>query len=78
MQKKLTITVDEEVYRGLQTVIGPRKISRFIQEIVRPYVVQPDYEAEYAEMAADRCREEEALDWAESTLFITDADHETR
>lgn len=32
MQKKLTITVDEEVYAGIHKVIGPRKISRFIQE----------------------------------------------
>jgi predicted CopG family antitoxin len=35
MQKKLTVTIDEEVYEGLRTVIGPRKISRFIEELVR-------------------------------------------
>ena len=29
MQKKLTVTIDEEVYDGLRTVIGPGKISRF-------------------------------------------------
>jgi predicted CopG family antitoxin len=33
MQKKLTITIDEEVYEGLRKIIGPRKISRFVQEI---------------------------------------------
>jgi len=42
MQKKLTITIDEEVYEGLRRVIGPRKISRFVQEIVRPHVVRPN------------------------------------
>ncbi|MGA2469030.1 MAG: hypothetical protein ABSH06_32430 [Thermodesulfobacteriota bacterium] len=36
MQKKLTITVDEEVYAGLHQIIGPRKISKFVQELVRP------------------------------------------
>ncbi len=74
MHKKLTITVDEEVYAGLHKVIGPRKISRFVQEIVRPYVVRPDYEAAYAEMAKDKKRENEALEWAE--INIKDVDHE--
>ena len=40
MQKKLTVTIDEEVYDGLRTVIGPRKISRFIEDLVRPHVVK--------------------------------------
>jgi predicted CopG family antitoxin len=68
MQKKLTITVDEEVYNGLHKIIGPRKISRFIQEIVRPHVVRPNLEAAYAEMARDRKREKEAMEWAENTF----------
>jgi predicted CopG family antitoxin len=68
MQKKLTITVDEEVYEGLHKNIGPRKISRFVQEIVRPHVVRPNLEAAYAEMAKDRRREQEAEEWAEATF----------
>ena len=75
MQKKLTITIDEEVYAGLHKIIGPRKISRFVQEIVRPYVVRPDYESAYADMAKDKTREKEALAWAEMTF--KDMDHET-
>lgn len=75
MQKKLTITVDEEVYDGLRKVIGPRKISQFIQELVRPHVVLPDLESAYAEMAKDTEREREALEWAEATFG--DSDHET-
>jgi len=68
MQKKLTITIDAEVYEGLHKIIGPRKISRFVQEIVRPHVVRPNLEAAYAEMAKDRRREKEAEEWAESTF----------
>jgi hypothetical protein len=68
MQKKLTITVDEEVYEGLHKNIGPRKISRFVQEIVRPYVVHPNLESAYAEMAKDKLREKEASEWAENTF----------
>ena len=75
MQKKLTITVDEEVYNGLHKTIGPGKISRFIQEIVRPHVMRPNLEAAYAEMAEDEKREKEAAEWAEITF--KDVAHET-
>ncbi|MEA3415027.1 MAG: addiction module antitoxin [Thermodesulfobacteriota bacterium] len=68
MQKKLTVTIDEEVYDGLRAVIGPRKISHFIEELVRPHVVKKDIYAAYKEMAADRVRESEALEWAEGTF----------
>jgi len=67
MQKKLTITVDEEVYEGLHKVIGPRRISRFIEELVRPHVTDRDLEAAYAEMAQDEVREQAALEWTEGT-----------
>jgi predicted CopG family antitoxin len=68
MQKKLTVTIDEEVYNGLRAVIGPRKISRFIEELVRPHVVKKNMYAAYKEMAADQVRESEALEWAEGTF----------
>ncbi|RIK37426.1 MAG: addiction module antitoxin [Chloroflexi bacterium] len=75
MQKKLTITIDEEVYEGLYTVIGPRRISRFIEDLVRPYVISPNLDAAYAEMARDEAREAEALEWAE--VLVGDVNHET-
>ncbi len=68
MQKKLTITVDEEVYEGLHKTIGPRKISRFVQELVRPHVVRPNLASAYADMAKDKKREKEAVEWAEATF----------
>jgi len=76
MQKKLTITVDEQVYLGLHSVIGRRNISQFINSLVRPHVLKPDLEAAYMEMAADESRESEALEWAEAT--IGDVQDETR
>lgn len=75
MQKKLTITVDEEVYDGLHKTIGRRKISKFVEELVRPHVVRPNLESAYAQMAKDKKREEEALKWAETTF--KDIDYET-
>jgi hypothetical protein len=68
MQKKLTITIDEKVYFGLHKVIGPRKISRFVEDLVRPHVVKHRLESAYAEMAKDARREKEALEWAEGTF----------
>ena len=68
MQKKLTITVDADVYDGLHAVIGPRKISRFLSDLARPYVVGKDLRAGYAAMAADETRERAARDWAEGLV----------
>ena len=68
MQKKLTVTIDEEVYEGLREAIGPGKISRFIEDLVRPHVIKKDMYAAYKEMAADQVRESEALEWAEATM----------
>jgi len=68
MKKKLTITVDEEVYEGLHRDVGRRKISRFIEGLVRPHVVRNDLEAAYEEMARDHKRESSALEWAEETI----------
>jgi predicted CopG family antitoxin len=68
MQKKLTVTIDEEVYEGLRTVVGPRKISRFIENLVRPHVVKKDMYAAYKEMASDQIRESAALEWTEGTI----------
>lgn len=74
MRKKLTLTMDEEVYNGLRKTIGPRKISQFIEELVRPHVLHPNLESAYAEMAKDKKREKEALEWTEVTF--KDGTHE--
>ncbi len=67
MHKKLTITVDEQVYEGLYRVIGRQKISQFIETLIRPHVAPQDRAAAYRDMAADEAREAEAHDWAEAT-----------
>ncbi len=67
MQKKLTITIDEKVYQGLHETIGRRRISRFIEELVRPHVTSPALDAAYAEMAQEEDREAAALEWADAT-----------
>ena len=68
MRKKLTITIDEEVYDGLHRIIGRRRISRFVETLVRPHVLRPDLEQAYADMALNEERETEAAEWAEETV----------
>ena len=68
MVKKLTITVEEEIYDGLHKVIGPGKISRFLQELARPHVLIKDLEKSYRLMAKDEAREKEALEWSEGLI----------
>lgn len=76
MQKKLTITIDEQVYEGLYAVIGRGRISRFIEDLVRPYVLYQELEPAYKQMAQDEERETDALEWAEAT--VGDVSDETR
>jgi predicted CopG family antitoxin len=68
VQRKLTIMVDEQVYRGLYEVVGRRRISRFIEDLVRPHVVSEDLEVGYRAMAQDEEHEAEALEWAEAQI----------
>ena len=49
-------------------VAGRRRISKFIESLLRPYVFGKDLEAAYREMTQDEGREAEALDWAETTV----------
>ncbi len=68
MHRKLTITLDEGIYEGLHSVVGRRRISRFIESLVRPHVLTRDLHAAYRKMARDEAREAEALEWAEGTV----------
>jgi predicted CopG family antitoxin len=66
MSKKLTITVDDEVYAGLHSVVGRRRISRFLNDLARPHVLQRELAEGYRAMAADEECEREASEWVEN------------
>lgn len=76
MHKKLTITVEQQVYDGLLRVIGRGRISRFLNTLARPHVIEEDMEEAYREMARDEEREAEAKEWSENLL--RDGQDETR
>ena len=67
MRRKLTITLSDEVYRGLHERVGRSELSRFIEGLVRPHVLTNySLDAAYREMAADTERERVALEWIEA------------
>ncbi|OGH55598.1 MAG: addiction module antitoxin [Candidatus Lindowbacteria bacterium RIFCSPLOWO2_12_FULL_62_27] len=68
MKKKLTLSVDREIYDGLRSQIGARRISGFIESLLRPHVVKSSLEEGYARMSRDKDREKEARRWAEQTV----------
>ena len=68
MHKKLTISIDSKIYYGLRKKIGPKRISRFIEDLVRPHVSKKSLEDEYREMAKDKESEAEALEWIEALI----------
>lgn len=76
MHKKLTLTVDEAVYEGLHRLVGRGKISQFIEDLVRPYVMDSALDEGYKAMAADTAREAEALEW--SNALAADVADEAR
>ena len=66
MHKKMTITLDEAVYEGLWRTIGRRRMSQFIEDLLRPHVLGESLDDGYKEMAQDKAREAEAMEWTNS------------
>jgi predicted CopG family antitoxin len=76
MHKKMTITLDEAVYEGLYRTVGKRKMSQFIEDLLRPHVMDTSMDAGYKAMAADKEREDEAMEWCNA--IAGDMTHEAR
>jgi predicted CopG family antitoxin len=68
MRRRLTISVDSQVYEGLYRHVGARQVSRFIETLVRPHVVPEDLRLAYAQMAEEEDREAKAEDWSEALI----------
>jgi hypothetical protein len=63
MHKRMSITLEESVYEGLRRTVGKRRMSQFIEDLVRPLVLDTALDKGYQAMAADLEREAEALEW---------------
>ena len=76
MHKKMTITLDETVYDGLYRTVGKRRMSQFIEDLVRPHVLDTALDDGYKAMASDKTREAEASEWVNA--LAKDLADETR
>jgi len=76
MHHKMTITLDEAVYEGLYRTVGRRKISQFIEDLIRPHVVDTTLDEGYKAMSRDQNRESEAQEWCNA--LIGDMTNEAR
>jgi predicted CopG family antitoxin len=72
----MTITLDEAVYDGLYRTVGKRRMSQFIEDLLKPHVLDTALDAGYRAMAADVEREAEAQAWVNG--LIADLADETR
>lgn len=76
MHRKMTITLDEAVYEGLYRTVGKRRMSQFIEDLLRPHVLDTALDEGYRAMASDAARETEAQAWCNS--LASDMRDETR
>ena len=68
MRRRMTITLDSAVFDGLYRTVGKRRISQFIEDLLRPHVLLPHVlgtalDDGYRAMAADAEREANAQAW---------------
>ena len=68
MHKKMTISLDESVYDGLHRTVGRRHMSQYIEDLLRPHVLDTALDEGYQAMAADQERETEAQAWCTALL----------
>ena len=76
MHKRMTITLDEVAYDGLYRTVGKRRMSQFIEDLLRPHVLDSALDDGYRAMAADVSREQEAQEWCDA--LSKDMQRETR
>ncbi|MHB1670272.1 addiction module antitoxin [Thiomonas sp.] len=68
MHKKMTISLDEAVYEGLYRTVGRRHMSQFIEDLLKPHVLDTALDDGYQAMAADPEREAEAMAWCNALV----------
>jgi hypothetical protein len=75
MHKRMTITLDEAVYDGLYRTVGKRRMSQFIEDLLRQHVVDTALDNGYQAMAADKSRLKSQLGALSKAgmLFVEDA-----
>ena len=64
MQRRVTIHLDEDLYRSIDVRAGSTGVGRYIEELVeRQLMHEAELEDQYREAAADEAAEREAQEW---------------
>ncbi len=66
--KKITISLDDNVYYGLLTHVGRSNINQFLNNLAKFHLRSVALENGYHAMAKDFERETNAFTWGENTL----------
>ena len=76
MSRKMTITLDEDVYDSLRQAVGQGDVSLYIEDLLRAHVHHTDLDLGYEAMASDTDRETQAKEWLSG--LAADAANEAR
>jgi len=72
MQRKITLSINEEVYRKLHFLISRRKISKFVEKSVEEKIKKLELadpiEKGFKMMGKAYEREKESLEWSEAGI----------
>ncbi len=72
MQRKITLSIEEKIYRKLRFLIPKRKMSKFVEEALKEKIerlkLEEPIEKGFKMMGKDKEREKEALEWSEAGI----------
>ena len=68
MLRKMTISVEDNVYNTLRPIADAQKINEYLTELIRPPLSAAALEAGYKAMAADADHEREAQEWCNALI----------
>ena len=72
MQRKITLSIEEKIYRKLRFLIPKRKMSKFVEEALKEKIerlkLEEPIEEGFKMMGKDKEREKEALEWSEAGI----------
>lgn len=68
MRKRISITLDEEVYKGLYRTTDKRRMSQFIEDLLRPHILDTALNDGYREIQAQEWCNSLSMDMSNKTL----------
>lgn len=69
MSKRINLYIrDEALWENFTKLVGKGNVSRWVENIIRPYVDNSELANSYKEMAQDKKREQDAREWVNGTF----------